>query len=60
MLVIAFLVLVAVGIAAGKFLTTGPGSGSGPVGQVLLPVVLIGIGFVILIEGGAFQLRPLA
>ena len=53
-----FLVLVAVWIVAGKFLATRP-----PVaralarwGHVLLPVVLIGIGIVILVEGGAFGL----
>ncbi|RZT85678.1 cadmium resistance protein CadD (predicted permease) [Pseudonocardia sediminis] len=54
--VAVFLVLVAVWCATGRFFATRP-----PVartlarwGHIILPVVLIGIGLVILIEGGAF------
>ena len=54
-----FLTLVAVLCAAGKFLATRP-----PIarvlrrwGHILLPIVLIGLGVVILVEGGAFGLR---
>ncbi len=53
-----FLVLVAVWVGAGRFLAT-----RAPVaralarwGNVLMPVVLIGIGLAILVEGGAFGL----
>ncbi|TCK20261.1 cadmium resistance transporter [Pseudonocardia endophytica] len=53
--VVVFLVLVGVWCVAGRFLATRP-----PVartlarwGHVILPVVLIGIGLIILIEGGA-------
>lgn len=53
-----FLILVAVLCAAGKFLATRP-----PIarvlsrwGHILLPVVLIVLGVVILVEGGAFGL----
>lgn len=55
---VVFLALVAVWCAAGRFFATRP-----PVaralsrwGHVLLPVVLIAIGLLILIEGGAFGL----
>jgi cadmium resistance protein CadD (predicted permease) len=51
-------ILVAVWVAAGRFFATRP-----PIaralsrwGHILLPVVLIGIGLLILIEGGAFGL----
>jgi cadmium resistance protein CadD (predicted permease) len=56
--VVVFLILVAVWCAAGRFFATRP-----PVartlarwGHIILPVVLIGIGLIILIEGGAFGL----
>jgi cadmium resistance protein CadD (predicted permease) len=56
--IVVFLALVAVWCAAGRFFATRP-----PVaralsrwGHVLLPVVLIAIGLLILIEGGAFGL----
>ena len=56
--IVVFLALVAVWCAAGRFFATRP-----PVaralsrwGHVLLPVVLIAIGLVILIDGGAFGL----
>lgn len=56
--VVVFLVLVAVWCLAGRFLATRP-----PVaralarwGHIILPVVLIGIGLLILVEGGAFGL----
>jgi cadmium resistance protein CadD (predicted permease) len=55
---VVFLVLVAVWCALGRFLAT-----RAPVaralsrwGHVLLPVVLIGIGLLVLVEGGAFGL----
>ncbi|WP_226355220.1 MULTISPECIES: cadmium resistance transporter [unclassified Pseudonocardia] len=56
--VVVFLVLVGVWCALGRFLATRP-----PVaralarwGHVVLPVVLVGIGVLILVEGGAFGL----
>lgn len=56
--VVVFLVLVAVWVGAGRFLAT-----RAPVaralarwGHVLMPVVLVGIGLAILVEGGAFGL----
>ncbi len=51
-----FLIGVAVWCAAGRFLATRPlvAKALSRWGHVLLPVVLIGIGLLILIEGGAF------
>ncbi|WP_067473767.1 cadmium resistance transporter [Actinomadura hibisca] len=56
--VIVFLILLAVWIAAGRFFATRPviAKALSRWGHVLLPVVLIGIGLLILIEGGAFGL----
>jgi len=56
--VVVFLVLVAVWIAAGRFLATRPPAARALAkwGHILLPVVLIGIGLMILIGGGAFGL----
>ncbi|WP_435889259.1 hypothetical protein [Streptosporangium canum] len=58
--VIVFLILVAVWIAAGRFFATRPliAKALSRWGHILLPVVLIGIGLLILIEGGAFGLEP--
>ena len=55
---IVFLVLVAVWVAAGRFFATRPpiAKALSRWGHVLLPVVLIGIGVLILVEGGAFGL----
>ncbi|MCS7481533.1 cadmium resistance transporter [Umezawaea endophytica] len=56
--VVVFLVLVAVWVAAGKYFATRPAIAQALSrwGHVLLPVVLIGIGLLILVEGGAFGL----
>ncbi|MFI9592789.1 cadmium resistance transporter [Nonomuraea sp. NPDC052265] len=56
--VIVFLVLVAVWCAAGRFFATRPlvARALSRWGHVLLPVVLIGVGLLILVEGGAFGL----
>ena len=56
--VLVFLVLVAVWVAAGRFLATRPAIAKALSrwGHVLLPAVLIGIGALILVEGGAFGL----
>jgi len=56
--VIVFLVLVAVWIAAGRYLATRPAVATvlSRWGHIVLPVVLIGIGLLILVEGGAFGL----
>jgi cadmium resistance protein CadD (predicted permease) len=56
--VIVFLVLLAVWIAAGRYFATRPviAKALSRWGHILLPVVLIGIGLLILIEGGAFGL----
>lgn len=56
--VIVFLIGVAVWCAAGWFLATRPlvARALSRWGHLILPVVLIGIGLVILIEGGAFGL----
>ncbi|MET8042465.1 cadmium resistance transporter [Micromonospora sp. NPDC005215] len=56
--VIVFLLLVAVWVAAGRFFATRPiiAKALSRWGHILLPVVLIGIGLLILIEGGAFGL----
>ena len=53
-----FLTLVAVLCAAGKFLATRPpiARGLSRRGHILLPIVLIVLGIVILVEGGAFGL----
>jgi cadmium resistance protein CadD (predicted permease) len=55
---IVFLILVAVWVAAGRFFATRPviAKALSRWGHVLLPVVLIGLGLLILIEGGAFGL----
>lgn len=56
--VVVFLVLVAVWLAAGRYLATRPAVAKALSrwGHVLLPVVLIGIGVLIIVEGGAFGL----
>jgi cadmium resistance protein CadD (predicted permease) len=56
--VLVFLVLVAVWIATGRYFATRPvvANALSRWGHVLLPVVLIGIGVLILVEGGAFGL----
>ncbi|WP_214105456.1 cadmium resistance transporter [Acrocarpospora catenulata] len=56
--VIVFLVLLAVWIAAGRYFATRPAIAKALSrwGHILLPVVLIGIGLLILIEGGTFGL----
>ena len=56
--VVVFLVLLAVWIAAGRYFATRPSIAKALSrwGHILLPVVLIGIGLLILIEGGAFGL----
>ncbi|WP_446042148.1 cadmium resistance transporter [Streptomyces sp. SID1121] len=53
-----FLVLVAVWCFAGRFFATRPviAEALSRRGHILLPVVLIGIGLLILVEGGAFGL----
>ncbi|MCE0764847.1 cadmium resistance transporter [Pseudonocardia kujensis] len=55
---IVFLVLVALWCVLGRFFATRPliARALGRWGHIVLPVVLIGIGLVILIEGGAFGL----
>jgi len=56
--VVVFLVLVAVWVGAGRFFATRPAVARvlSKWGHVVLPVVLIGIGVLILVEGGAFGL----
>jgi cadmium resistance protein CadD (predicted permease) len=56
--VLVFLVLVAAWCVAGHFFATRPlvAQGLSRWGHLLLPIVLIGIGLVILIEGHAFGL----
>ncbi|GGW16283.1 hypothetical protein GCM10018980_18230 [Streptomyces capoamus] len=56
--VIVFLVLLAVWIAAGRYFATRPAIAKtlSRWGHILLPLVLIGLGVLILIEGGAFGL----
>ncbi|HEX6340260.1 cadmium resistance transporter [Umezawaea sp.] len=56
--VVVFLVLVALWVAAGRYFATRPAVAEALSrwGHVLLPVVLIGIGLLILVEGGAFGL----
>ncbi|MDX3107167.1 cadmium resistance transporter [Nonomuraea angiospora] len=56
--VIVFLILVAVWCLAGRFFATRPliARALSRWGHILLPVVLIGLGVVILVEGGAFGL----
>lgn len=55
---VVFLILLAVWILAGRFFATRPviARSLARWGHILLPVVLIGIGLLILIEGGAFGL----
>ncbi|MFF0740594.1 cadmium resistance transporter [Streptomyces sp. NPDC004111] len=55
---VVFLILLAVWIAAGRYFATRPviAKALSRWGHILLPVVLIGIGLLILIEGGAFGL----
>lgn len=55
---IVFLLLVAVWVAAGRFFATRPiiARALSRWGHIVLPVVLIGVGLLILIEGGAFGL----
>jgi cadmium resistance protein CadD (predicted permease) len=55
---VVFLVLVAVWCALGRFFATRPiiARTLSRWGHIVLPVVLIGIGLLILIEGGAFGL----
>lgn len=56
--VVMFLILLAVWIAAGRFFATRPvvAKALSRWGHILLPVVLIGIGLLILVKGGAFGL----
>ncbi|MER5757376.1 cadmium resistance transporter [Streptomyces sp. NPDC002088] len=56
--VVVFLILVAVWVVAGRYFATRPviAKTLARWGHILLPVVLIGIGLLILIEGGAFGL----
>ncbi|MBM7774487.1 cadmium resistance protein CadD (predicted permease) [Actinokineospora baliensis] len=56
--VAVFLALVAVWVAAGRYLATRPtiAKGLSRWGHILLPIVLIALGLLILIEGGAFGL----
>ncbi|MFD4511634.1 cadmium resistance transporter [Streptomyces sp. NPDC058464] len=55
---VVFLVLLAVWIAAGRYFATRPAIAEilSRWGHIILPVVLTGIGLLILIEGGAFGL----
>jgi cadmium resistance protein CadD (predicted permease) len=55
---VAFFALVAVWCAAGRFFATRPmiARALARWGNIVLPVVLVGIGLLILIEGGAFGL----
>jgi cadmium resistance protein CadD (predicted permease) len=55
---VVFLVLVAVWLAAGRYFATRPivARALSRWGHLLMPVVLIGIGLAILVEGGAFSL----
>ncbi|MFB9629614.1 cadmium resistance transporter [Nonomuraea helvata] len=56
--IIVFLALVAVWCAAGRFFATRPviARALSRWGHLLLPIVLIGLGVLILVEGGAFGL----
>jgi cadmium resistance protein CadD (predicted permease) len=56
--VIVFLILLAALIAAGRYFATRPviAKALSRWGHILLPVVLIGIGLLILVDGGAFGL----
>ncbi|GAA1655758.1 cadmium resistance transporter [Actinoplanes couchii] len=56
--VVVFLLLVAVWVAAGRFFATRPliATALSRRGHILLPMVLIAIGLLILVEGGAFGL----
>ena len=55
---VVFLVLVAVWCLAGRFFATRPviAKALSRWGHILLPIVLIGIGLIILVQGGAFGL----
>ncbi|MBW8485201.1 cadmium resistance transporter [Actinomadura parmotrematis] len=55
---VVFLILVAVWVAAGRYFATRPAIAKALSrwGHILLPAVLIGIGALILVEGGAFGL----
>jgi cadmium resistance protein CadD (predicted permease) len=55
---VVFLLLVAVWCALGRFLATRPitARALSRWGHVILPIVLVGIGVLILVEGGAFGL----
>ncbi|MEV4253834.1 cadmium resistance transporter [Spirillospora sp. NPDC049652] len=55
---VVFLILVAVWVAAGRYFATRPAIAKALSrwGHILMPVVLTGIGTLILIEGGAFGL----
>jgi cadmium resistance protein CadD (predicted permease) len=54
--VVVFLGLVAVWIAVGRYFATRPvvARALSRWGHIVLPVVLIGLGLLILVEGGAF------
>ena len=56
--VVVFLILVAVWVVAGRYFATRPAVARALSrwGHILLPVVLIGIGVLIIVEGGAFGL----
>ncbi|OLF10396.1 cadmium resistance transporter [Actinophytocola xanthii] len=56
--VVVFLALVAVWCALGRFFATRPvvARALARRGHIVLPIVLIGIGLLILVEGGAFEL----
>ncbi|BFU43951.1 cadmium resistance transporter [Krasilnikovia sp. MM14-A1004] len=56
--VTVFLIMVGVWVAAGRFFATRPviAGALSRWGHIVLPVVLIGIGLLILVEGGAFGL----
>ncbi|MFG1922781.1 cadmium resistance transporter [Cryptosporangium sp. NPDC048952] len=56
--VVVFLILVAVWVAAGRYFATRPAIARvlSRWGHVLLPIVLIGLGVLILVDGGAFGL----
>jgi cadmium resistance protein CadD (predicted permease) len=55
---VVFLALVAIWCTAGRFVATRPvfARALSRWGHIVLPVVLIGVGLLILIEGGAFGL----
>jgi cadmium resistance protein CadD (predicted permease) len=57
--VVVFLILLALWIAAGRYFATRPvvAEALSRWGHIVLPVVLIGLGLLILVEGGAFGLQ---